>query len=1251
MVKNFYLKLYFLTIIALFLIASSNAYAQIVNKGTNVSFLSQNALDLQQKLDDNRQMAFAIAKDKGWEILRVTKKGDIIALQGIDELGLPIYFITYNNSIAAATTGTNKLYAGGTLGLNLSGSTIGNGKVALWDGGAVLLTHVELINRVLTKDNASTTSTHSTHVAGTMMATGLYAAAKGMAFALPQLYSFEFNNDVAEMSANAATLLISNHSYGAISGWDYNDDVTPARWEFWGSADANEDYKFGYYNSSAKDWDLICYNAPYYLPVKSAGNNRNQNGPAVGAPYYRYNASGVMADAGNRPAGISSNNGYDIIATTGTAKNILTVGAVNPLPFGPTGPASIQISSFSSWGPTDDGRIKPDLVGDGVSVTSTSDASNTAYTTLSGTSMSAPNVSGSLVLLQELYSQKNSGAYMRSATLKALAIGTATEAGNNPGPDYIYGWGLLNMEDAAKAILNKGSKSIINENTIAQGTSQTISVVASGSGPLVATICWTDPEATPVSTLTSLNNGTLRLVNDLDLRATQGTTTYRPWVLDPANPSAAATTGDNFRDNVEQIYIANATPGKSYTFTVTHKGTLQRGPQAFSIVITGTGGAAYCASAPNSTADSKINNFKLANVDNTTPNTTCTSYSDFTAQTIELEKGKTYPLNLTLGTCGANADKIAKVFIDWNNDGNFNETDELVATTNVINGTGNYTTNITVPQTVTINNFSLLRVVLTETNLAANVLPCGAYAKGETQDYRVKFLNPAIDVAMKAIIDPTAVGCANPAQGVKVTIKNLGTQNVTNVPITVTVTENATVVATLTMLYTGTLTPLSEADVTLSGSFNAQAGKTYTLAAKTSLSTDQISANDQLSSTVQTSIPPVATESSAYLCSALNTYGLKSNTTGTAFWYKNNTDLTPVAFGNSATATTAPENNTYSVGVNDFKADIGPKNKNDIGDGGYNQFTPGISINVLAPMTIESAKIYVGNSGQVRFTVVNSSGIAVSSTLLTVTATKAVPGPDATPNDLTDQGQTYPLNLSFPSAGTYTINVEYLGGATLFRNNVSNTNYPYNTALNIFSITGNTASLDGNANYFKTFYYYLYDIKVKSGGCLGGTRVQVPLTTVTATRNGAQLSSSATANNQWYLNGKIIAGATNPQYTAVQNGTYYVEVTLATGCTVRSQEISIYDINSPSTANEINLKTYPVPTNGELNIYFEAAQTNNISILLTSLLGQVAFKEEKLNFTGIYTNKINLNSFAAGVYVLKVKVGNKVYNRKVSLIK
>jgi hypothetical protein len=1246
---------FFLTI-TLFFLVSFTSYAQILNKATNVAFLRENAAVLQEKIDINRQAAFSLAKEKGWETLRVTKSGAVIALQGVDELGLPIYYITDNNTTAAATTRTSKLYSGGGLGLTLSGSTIPNDKVAIWDGGAILTTHTEFATaRIKAKDNGTTISSHATHVAGTIMASGIYAAAKGMAFGLPQLSAFDFNSDVAEMSANAATLLISNHSYGSLAGWQYNSDVTPARWEFYGSAGTNEDFKFGYYNSATRDWDQICYNAPYYLPVKSAGNARNENGPAVGEPYYRYNTSGVMASAGNRPEGIYSNNGYDIISTYGTAKNILTVGAINPLPFGPTSTASIQISGFSSWGPTDDGRIKPDLVGDGVNLTSTTSSGTTAYATLSGTSMSSPNVSGSLVLLQELYSQKNAGAFMRSATLKALVLGTATEAGANPGPDYIYGWGLLNVEEAAKAILSKNAKSLINESNLAQAATQTINMVASGNGPLIATICWTDPEATPVSTATALDNTSLRLVNDLDISIKDDqNNTYRAWVLDPSNPSAAATTGDNFRDNVEQVYIANAIPGKNYTITISHKGTLVRGPQAFSLVVTGIGGAMYCASAPSSASDSKITNFKLSSIDNTS-GPGCTTYSDFTSKTINLERGKTYPLSLTLGTCGANFDKIAKVFIDWNGNGDFNDNEELIATSNVINATGSFTTNITVPETVNVNNFSLLRVVLTETNTATAVSPCGTYAKGETQDYRVNFVNPALDVSLKTLVNPIAAICANTDQKVTLTLKNNGTQTLTSIPITVSITENSTLIATLNATFTGSLSYLNEVDFTLPTGFNAQAGKTYSLTANTNLTGDVVTSNNQILANFQVSIAPVASTGTAFLCTNLNSYTLSADAaaSSTVFWYKNLNDINPIAFGRATTTTTTPNtNNGYYAGINDFKADIGPKTKSEIGDGGYNQFTPGISVSTLVPITLESARLYIGNSGQIRFTAVNNSGIAVSSVLLNVTATKTVPATGVAVNDPADQGHVYTLNLALPSAGNFTINIEYLNGATIFRNNNASavTAYPYQTTLNLFSITGNTAELDGNPNYFKGFFYYFYDLKVKAGGCLGGSRLEVKLNTPIISQTGNILNSSAQTGNQWYLEGELIAGATNANFTPLKNGKYTVDVLTASGCLMRSNEFVVTSVKIKNPTG-IDLKAYPVPTKSDLTLSFEVAQKEKVKIQISNLLGQVVFTEDKINFTGIYTNKINLSAFSGGIYLLNVQVGSKMYTRKISVVK
>jgi hypothetical protein len=78
------------------------------------------------------------------------------------------------------------------------------------------------------------------------------------------------------------------------------------------------------------------------------------------------------------------------------------------------------------------------------------------------------------------------------------------------------------------------------------------------------------------------------LVNDLDLRITRAGTTYYPFILDPSSPTTPATTGDNFRDNVEQVLIATPTPG-IYTVTVTHKGAALNpsGQQAYTVLVTG----------------------------------------------------------------------------------------------------------------------------------------------------------------------------------------------------------------------------------------------------------------------------------------------------------------------------------------------------------------------------------------------------------------------------------------------------------------------------------------------------------------------------------------------------------------------------------------------------------------------------------------------------------------------------------------
>jgi hypothetical protein len=370
---------------------------------------------------------------------------------------------------------------------------------------------------------------------------------------------------------------------------------------------------------------------------------------------------------------MSSNNGYDIITTYATAKNILTVGAVEALTGGYNQPADVRIAGFSSWGPTDDGRIKPDLVANGVAVFSPGGASDSAYTTLNGTSMATPNVAGTLVLLQEYYAGLHDGAFIRAATLKGLAIHAADEAGTAPGPDYAHGWGLLNAQRAAQVIAGNGQGHLLAERTLVQGDSYALPVVASGRGPLVVTISWSDPPGPAlVPSTANLNNRSPRLVNDLDVRVVDAVDTYQPWTLNPEAPQSPAAAGDNTRDNVEQIVVANPVPGRTYTMRITHKGGLQGGRQAFALLASGTGGCTVLPlRRPGAAPAPRIGQVTLGTISNTSE-TGCDADTDYTYLVNKRRPSQSLPLAVSLSGCGGNPGGFVQVFADWNGDFSFN---------------------------------------------------------------------------------------------------------------------------------------------------------------------------------------------------------------------------------------------------------------------------------------------------------------------------------------------------------------------------------------------------------------------------------------------------------------------------------------------------------------------------------------------------------------------------------------------------
>jgi len=519
--------------------------------------------------------------------------GEVVEFSRFAQNGEMIFRKT-NNLGSGRTISTNKVWPGGTTGTSLTGAGL-TGRLGEWDGGGVLINHQEFNGRVTQVDAVSGTVTHSTHVAGTMIAAGIDPNAKGMSYEAT-LSAYDWNSDAAEMTnAGANGMLLSNHSYGSICGWYYNTSYSPAHLEWYGDLTISSvtDYKYGYYDQEAADWDNIAYQNPNYLICKAAGNDRGAPGPSginlSGATWYVRNSNGVFVQGtGTIPSYVSQ---YDCIEPTATAKNVLTVGAVNKIGNsnsnnGWTKTADVVMSPFSGWGPTDDGRIKPDVVAAGVNIYSTSDAGINQYTTESGTSMATPATCGSLLLVQQHYNNLK-GKFMTAATLKALAIHTADEAGNT-GPDYTFGWGLINTSKAVK-LISDNTFSQIQERSLPNGNIYTQNITSDGTTPLRITISWTDVSATvrPIA----LNDTTRRLVNDLDIRLKRvsDNTVFMPYILNPANPSAVATTGDNIRDNVEQIYLAAPLAG-SYVLTVSHKGTLILPPQNYSLIVTGVAG-------------------------------------------------------------------------------------------------------------------------------------------------------------------------------------------------------------------------------------------------------------------------------------------------------------------------------------------------------------------------------------------------------------------------------------------------------------------------------------------------------------------------------------------------------------------------------------------------------------------------------------------------------------------------------------
>ena len=545
-------------------LAQTEAQSQRATAAYNKAALATLAIQTRQSTNERFQTAVNAGFRVTFDVdAAATKNGGgpgfFAKLRYLTGDGQPVYYRTFN-AAAARSTRTDLLHkVDSGLGLGLSGKDL---VAYIWDGGTARTTHQEFGGRLSIGD-ANTgylglPSDHATHVAGTMIAKGVNPKAKGMA---PKAFgkTFDWDFDRAEAIVEAASgMLVSNHSYGFM----FRHPTT-------GAVLLPNSY-FGGYLDEARSWDEVMFSAPYYLMVVAAGND------------------GEDDTANSNPLG--GNAAYDKLTGHCTAKNNLVVANVMDVALNTGGSIAGPVlkTSSSSEGPTDDLRIKPDISGNGFELLSTvhlgsAGSSNDKYQQVNwtGTSMAAPNVSGSLLLLQELYEREN-GEFMRAATLKGLAIHTADDIGPD-GPDAEFGWGLLNASFAAQTILGeKNGSAIVVEKQLANGSEFKQTFKAKGN--VKVTICWTDPagQATPESTV---NNASPVLVNDLNLRLKRDSTVFMPWLLTAVDSN---TKGNNRVDPVERIEDPGSRASLSeYEITVSHADQLANGSQAFSLIVTG----------------------------------------------------------------------------------------------------------------------------------------------------------------------------------------------------------------------------------------------------------------------------------------------------------------------------------------------------------------------------------------------------------------------------------------------------------------------------------------------------------------------------------------------------------------------------------------------------------------------------------------------------------------------------------------
>jgi len=379
---------------------------------------------------------------------------------------------------------------------------------------------------------------HGTTVAGVLMGSGFSSDKYGNGGTAKQwrglapvaeIYAYTWPNgaDEHEDAINTCGIDVSNNS--------------------WGPGLCPDNGLFGHYTPDSRKYDwIVTGKYTRKIPIVFASGNEQSCRPWRGV-----NDGGAVA------------------------KNTITVGAIDS--------DNDAIEAFSSFGPVEDGRLKPDCVAPGDESTvakgiRTTESGGDAYTAeaddLGGTSLATPAVTGSAALLIQDYRAKHGGADPIPSTVKVLLLCGARDLGN-PGPDFKHGYGAVDIYETINCFRNDCA---IEDSVATDENDLRDFEVPAGTTKLRVMIVWDDPKAAAAA------NPALK--NDLDLVLWEPNLgpSHNAWILNPAagNEGDNATTGWDNLNNVEQVEVASPVAG-TWTIRVHGANVPDESPQTYSL--------------------------------------------------------------------------------------------------------------------------------------------------------------------------------------------------------------------------------------------------------------------------------------------------------------------------------------------------------------------------------------------------------------------------------------------------------------------------------------------------------------------------------------------------------------------------------------------------------------------------------------------------------------------------------------------